>query len=132
MRGITVCCGGIIGMGESRHRSAEPAPATCHTEPAPGIGADQCPAKRVEGTPLAHEQPLDPLDFVRMVATTRLLMPASYVRLSAGRVEMSDSTQALCFLAGGNSPIFAGDKLLTQKKSQNEDKDRITSSKNSA
>src|SRR5678815_2675080 len=68
----------------------------------------------VEGTPLAGQEKVDPLEFVRMIATARIVMPRSMVRLSAGRVEMSDETQALCFLAGANS-IFAGDKLLTQK-----------------
>jgi biotin synthase len=119
--GITVCCGGIIGMGESvtdrLNLLLQLATQKPHPESVP-INALQ----RVEGTPLANEKPIDPLDFVRMVATTRLLMPASYVRLSAGRIEMSDSTQALCFLAGANS-IFAGDKLLTQSN-PTENKDR--------
>jgi biotin synthase len=119
--GITVCCGGIIGMGESvtdrLNLLLQLATQNPHPESVP-INALQ----RVEGTPLANEKPIDPLDFVRMVATTRLLMPASYVRLSAGRIEMSDSTQALCFLAGANS-IFAGDKLLTQSN-PTENKDR--------
>ncbi len=67
---------------------------------------------KVEGTPLANEKQLDPLDFVRMVATARIMMPKAMVRLSAGRMEMSDETQALCFVAGANS-VFAGEKLLT-------------------
>ena len=67
---------------------------------------------RVEGTPLADQEPVDPIAFVRLVATARVVLPKSYVRLSAGRTEMSDEMQALCFLAGANS-IFAGDKLLT-------------------
>jgi biotin synthase len=119
--GITVCCGGIIGMGESiadrlglLHQLATQNP---HPESVP-INALQ----RVEGTPLAEQPPIDPLEFVRMIATARILMPASFVRLSAGRVELSDEAQALCFLAGANS-IFAGDKLLTQKN-PGEDKDR--------
>jgi biotin synthase len=119
--GITVCCGGIIGMGESINDRLglllQLATQNPHPESVP-INALQ----RVEGTPLAHEKPIDPLDFVRMVATARILMPDTYVRLSAGRVEMSDETQTLCFLAGANS-IFAGDKLLTQKN-PGENKDR--------
>ncbi len=67
---------------------------------------------RVEGTPLAHEQPLDPLELVRMIAIARILMPASMVRLSAGRLSLSDEAQALCFIAGANS-IFMGERLLT-------------------
>ena len=67
---------------------------------------------RVEGTPLETESPVDPIDFVRLIAVARIVMPKSYVRLSAGRTDMSDEMQALCFLAGANS-IFAGDKLLT-------------------
>src|SRR5512144_2795175 len=67
---------------------------------------------RVEGTPLAHEAPLEPLELVRTIATARILMPASMVRLSAGRLSMSEEAQALCFLAGANS-VFLGEKLLT-------------------
>jgi biotin synthase len=76
----------------------------------------------VEGTPLAGQGKVDAIEFVRMVATARIVMPRSYVRLSAGRVEMSDEAQALCFLAGANS-IFAGEKLLTQKNN-GENRDR--------
>ena len=119
--GITVCCGGIIGMGESipdrLNLLLQLATQNPHPESVP-INALQ----RVEGTPLANQKPLDPLDFIRMIATARILMPTSYVRLSAGRIEMSDSTQALCFLAGANS-IFAGEKLLTQSN-PGEDKDQ--------
>jgi biotin synthase len=109
--GITVCCGGIIGMGESLddrlgllHQLATQNP---HPESVP-INS----LVRVEGTPLESESEVDSLDFVRIVATARIIMPRSFVRLSAGRAEMSDETQALCFLAGANS-IFAGEKLLT-------------------
>ena len=111
--GITVCCGGIIGMGESLNDRLgllmQLANQNPHPESVP-INALQA----VEGTPLAGQEKVDPLDFIRTIATARILMPQSMVRLSAGRVEMSDETQALCFLAGANS-IFAGDKLLTQK-----------------
>ncbi len=111
--GITVCCGGIIGMGETLNDRfgllAQLANQRPHPESVP-INALQ----RVEGTPLADKEAVDPIEFVRMVATARILMPGSFVRLSAGRVEMTDEAQALCFFAGANS-IFAGDKLLTQK-----------------
>ena len=119
--GITVCCGGIIGMGEKLEDRfgllMQLANQDPHPESVP-INALQ----RVEGTPLADQPPVDPIEFVRMIATARILMPQSYVRLSAGRVEMSDEAQALCFLAGANS-IFAGDKLLTQKNN-GEERDR--------
>ena len=109
--GITVCCGGIIGMGESprdRFRLlAQLAAQRPHPESVP-INT----LVRVEGTPLAGSQTVEPLDLVRMVATARILMPRSVVRLSAGRLSLTDEAQALCFLAGANS-IFLGDKLLT-------------------
>jgi biotin synthase len=111
--GITVCCGGIIGMGESLEDRLELLRQLANQKPHPEsvpINALQ----RVEGTPLAGREGVDPIEFVRTIATARILMPASYVRLSAGRVEMSDEAQALCFLAGANS-IFAGEKLLTQR-----------------
>ncbi len=120
--GITVCCGGIIGMGESVNDRLgllmQLATQNPHPESVP-INALQ----RVEGTPLAEQEKVDGIEFVRMIATARILMPRSYVRLSAGRVEMSDEAQALCFVAGANS-IFAGDKLLTQKN-PGEDRDRV-------
>jgi biotin synthase len=116
--GITVCCGGIIGMGESLEDRwgllMQLANQVPHPDSVP-INALQ----RVEGTPLAREEGVDVIDFVRMVATARILMPRSFVRLSAGRVEMTEEAQALCFLAGANS-IFAGDKLLTQKNNGEE------------
>jgi biotin synthase len=109
--GINVCCGGIIGMGESAEDRAnlliELANLPQHPESVP-INL----LVRVEGTPLLDAAKLDPLVFVRTIAVARLLMPASRVRLSAGRSEMSDELQALCFLAGANS-IFYGVKLLT-------------------
>lgn len=109
--GIRVCCGGIIGMGEGRedrcHLLMQLASQRPHPESVP-INL----LVRVEGTPLAHEQPLDPLELVRMIATARILMPASMVRLSAGRLSLSDEAQALCFIAGANS-IFMGERLLT-------------------
>ncbi len=109
--GINVCCGGIIGMGESADDRAnlliELANLPQHPESVP-INL----LVRVEGTPLADASTLDPLVFVRTIAVARILMPKSRVRLSAGRAEMSDEMQALCFLAGANS-IFYGIKLLT-------------------
>lgn len=109
--GINVCCGGILGMGETTQDRAE----LLHTlatlpEHPQSVPINQL--MQVPGTPLYGAAKVDPLDFVRTIAVARLLMPRSYVRLSAGRTEMSDETQALCFLAGANS-IFAGDKLLT-------------------
>lgn len=109
--GMTVCCGGIVGMGEETDDRLgllrELANQTPHPESVP-INM----LVRVKGTPLEEGAAVDPIDFVRMIATARILMPKSYVRLSAGRMEMSDETQALAFVAGANS-IFAGDKLLT-------------------
>ena len=109
--GINVCCGGIVGMGEVRTDRAdmlqELATLPEHPESVP---LNMLVA--VPGTPLADVDPLDPLELVRAIATARLMMPKSMVRLSAGRLEMDASTQALCFLAGANS-IFYGDTLLT-------------------
>ena len=109
--GINVCCGGIVGMGEGRAQRSELlrtlANMPVHPESVPINNLVQ-----VEGTPLNGTEPLDALEFVRVIAVARILMPRSMVRLSAGREQMSDETQALCFLAGANS-IFLGDKLLT-------------------
>jgi len=108
---ITVCCGGIVGMGES----VEDRIGLLHQLAVLNPHPESVPINmlvRVEGTPLAKQTTVEPLEFVRLVATARICMPASYVRMSAGRMEMSDETQALCLLAGANS-IFAGDKLLT-------------------
>lgn len=109
--GINVCCGGIVGMGEDRSDRAGMlitlANMPKHPESVPINMLVQ-----VEGTPLVEENKMDALEFVRTIAVARILMPASYVRLSAGREDMSDEAQALCFLAGANS-IFYGEKLLT-------------------
>jgi biotin synthase len=109
--GIHVCCGGIVGMGEELEDRvgmiATLAGLPQHPESVPINMLVQ-----VEGTPLSGAQKLDPLDFVRTIAVARITMPASMVRLSAGREDMSEETQALCFLAGANS-IFYGPKLLT-------------------
>ena len=109
--GIHVCCGGIVGMGEGRHDRigmiATLASLPAHPESVP-INL----LVRVDGTPLATRETFDPFEFVRTIAVARIAMPASVVRLSAGREDMSEETQALCFLAGANS-IFYGPKLLT-------------------
>ena len=109
--GMKVCCGGIVGMGEEPQDRVELLHilATLPEHPQ-SVPINQL--VRVPGTPLADAKALDPFDFVRMIAVARILMPASHVRLSAGRAEMSDELQALCFMAGANS-IFYGEKLLT-------------------
>jgi len=109
--GITVCCGGIVGMGESQEDRVDLLRVLSELEPHP----ESVPINalvRAPGTPLAELPPVDPIDMVRMIAATRIVLPRSRVRLSAGRLEMSDETQALCYLAGANS-IFTGEKLLT-------------------
>jgi biotin synthase len=109
--GIRVCCGGIVGMGESREDRIGMI-ATLASLPAHPESVPINMLVRVAGTPLAAREPLDPIEFVRTIAVARICMPQSVVRLSAGREEMSEETQALCFLAGANS-IFCGPKLLT-------------------
>jgi len=109
--GLNVCCGGILGMGESELDRVQ----LLHTLATLPQHPESVPVNQlvqVEGTPLAGLPPLDPLELVRTIATARLMMPKSYVRLSAGRTDMSDAVQALCFLAGANS-IFHGERLLT-------------------
>jgi biotin synthase len=109
--GMKTCCGGIVGMGESRRQRAGLLQTLANLPAHP----DSVPINRlvqVEGTPLAGTAELDPFEFVRSIAVARILMPASMVRLSAGRESMSDELQALCFAAGANS-IFYGEKLLT-------------------
>ena len=109
--GIHVCCGGIVGMGESRDDRVGMI-ATLASLPEHPESVPINMLVRVAGTPLAEQQALDPLEFVRTIAVARITMPRSVVRLSAGREDMSEETQALCFLAGANS-IFYGPKLLT-------------------
>ena len=109
--GLKVCCGGIVGMGESRQQRAGLIAQLAALDPYP----ESVPINhlvRVPGTPLAEQAPLDPFEFVRSIAVARITMPKARVRLSAGRQQMGDAVQALCFLAGANS-IFYGDKLLT-------------------
>lgn len=108
--GIRVCCGGIVGMGESRLQRAGLIAQLANLDPYP----ESVPINhlvKVAGTPLADQPDLDPLEFVRTIAAARITMPRARVRLSAGRRSMDESTQVLCFLAGANS-IFYGDKLL--------------------
>ena len=108
--GVKVCCGGIVGLGETRRQRAglvaELANLTPHPESVPINNL-----VKIEGTPLANQADLDPFEFVRTIAVARITMPTARVRLSAGRQQMGDAVQALCFLAGANS-IFYGDKLL--------------------
>jgi len=113
--GLSVCCGGIVGMGESRRHRAGMIAQLARMQPHP----ESVPINmlvKVPGTPVAEDERfaegIDPFEFVRTIAVARITMPASHVRLSAGRQEMSDEMQALCFLAGANS-IFYGEKLLT-------------------
>lgn len=109
--GISVCCGGIMGMGESRQDRIDFLTTLAIMDPPP----ESVPINRlipVAGTPLANAKPLDNFELVRTIACARLAMPKSVVRLSAGRTEMSEELQALCFFAGANS-VFLGEKLLT-------------------
>ncbi len=109
--GMSVCCGGILGMGESGNDRVGMLHVLANMDEPP----ESVPINllmKVEGTPLGDVEELDPLDFVRTIAVARTIMPQSHVRLSAGRENMSDEMQALCFFAGANS-IFSGDKLLT-------------------
>ncbi|NQV22056.1 MAG: biotin synthase BioB [Rhodospirillales bacterium] len=109
--GMSVCCGGILGMGESGNDRVGMLHVLANMDEPP----ESVPINllmKVEGTPLGDVEDLDPLDFVRTIAVARTIMPQSHVRLSAGRENMSDEMQALCFFAGANS-IFSGDKLLT-------------------
>ena len=108
---ITVCCGGIIGLGEDRRVRYGLLKQLSSLDPHP----ESVPVNmlvRIDGTPLQDVAPEDPIELVRTIATARILMPASLVRLSAGRMQLSDEAQALCFIAGANS-VFLGDRLLT-------------------
>ncbi len=109
--GMNVCCGGIVGMGESQADRAGML-VTLATLPTHPESVPINMLVRAEGTPLADAAELDPIDFVRTIAVARIMLPASMIRLSAGRMEMDDAAQALCFLSGANS-IFLGDRLLT-------------------
>lgn len=116
--GLSVCCGGIVGMGESRRDRAGLIAQLASLNPAP----ESVPINnlvQVPGTPLEGTPPIDPFEFVRTIAVARVTMPTSMVRLSAGREQMDEALQALCFFAGANS-IFYGDKLLTTGNPQAE------------
>jgi biotin synthase len=124
--GIQVCCGGILGLGETREDRVEFLLTLANLDVPP----ESVPINRlipVEGTPLAASPRVDGIELVRTIATARILMPNSVVRLTAGRTEMSDELQALCFFAGANS-IFIGDKLLTEENPQREKDQRLFAS----
>jgi len=109
--GMSVCCGGIVGMGESREQRAAFLARLANLSPYP----ESVPINHlvpVAGTPLADQKPLDPLEFVRTIAVARITMPKARVRLSAGRQQLGRAVQAMCFMAGANS-IFYGEQLLT-------------------
>ncbi|MHB1122092.1 MAG: biotin synthase BioB [Ramlibacter sp.] len=110
--GLRVCCGGIVGMGESRRQRAALIAQLANLSPTYPESVPINNLVKVQGTPLAAQPDLDPLEFVRMIAVARITMPRARVRLSAGRQQMSEAVQALCFVAGANS-IFHGEKLLT-------------------
>lgn len=121
--GITVCCGGIIGMGEDREVRYGLLRQLSALDPHP----ESVPVNLlvpVAGTPLGDRPPEDPFELVRTIATARILMPASLVRLSAGRLSLSEEAQALCFLAGANS-VFLGDRLLTTPNPRADDDQRL-------
>lgn len=114
--GINVCCGGIVGMGETRTQRAGLIAQLANLDPYPeSVPINNLVA--VPGTPLADAEPIDPFEFVRTIAVARITMPTTMVRLSAGREQMDDALQALCFAAGANS-IFYGDRLLTTTNPQ--------------
>lgn len=121
--GIKVCSGGILGLGEGPQDRVDMLVTLANLPVAP----ESVPINMlipVEGTPLADAAPVDPIDFVRMIATARIMMPRSHVRLSAGRTAMSDEMQAMCFFAGANS-IFVGDTLLTKDNPEEESDMRL-------
>jgi biotin synthase len=118
--GMKVCSGGIVGMGETRQDRADMLVTLSNLDEHPeSVPINMLIA--IPGTPLENAERLDPFEFVRTIAVARIMMPKSFVRLSAGRTEMSEETQALCFFAGANS-IFVGDTLLTADN-PGEDKD---------
>jgi biotin synthase len=121
--GLKVCCGGILGMGETRADRAELLQTLATLDPQPESVPinDLVP---IPGTPMQGAAPLDPFEFVRAIAVARILLPRSHVRLSAGRSEFSDELQALCFFAGANS-IFYGEKLLTTGNPECESDQRL-------
>lgn len=121
--GLEVCSGGIVGMGESEDDRLKLLVELANLDPQPeSVPINALVA--VEGTPMCDQEPVDSIEFVRMIATARILMPRCTVRLSAGRNEMSEETQALCFLAGANS-IFIGNKLLTTANPEATDDEKM-------
>ena len=122
--GIKICCGGILGMGESRRHRAGLIEQLANLDPYP----ESVPINQlvpIAGTPLADAAPLDPIEFVRTIAVARITMPRAHIRLSAGREQMGDATQALAYLAGANS-IFYGERLLTTNNAaENKDRDLL-------
>lgn len=124
--GLKVCCGGIIGMNETRAERAGLIASLANLDPQPeSVPINQL--VKVESTPLVNAETLDWTEFVRTIAVARITMPKSYVRLSAGRSDMPEAMQALCFMAGANS-IFYGDKLLTTENPE-EDRDQLLMNK---
>lgn len=114
--GLNTCCGGILGMGETRQQRAGLLSQLANLQPYPeSVPINQL--VKVPGTPLAETEDLDPFEFIRTIAVARIMMPKAVIRLSAGRENMDDSTQALCFLAGASS-IFYGEQLLTTANPQ--------------
>lgn len=121
--GIKVCCGGILGMGENNDDRIKMLVLLANLEQPP----ESVPINKlikIPGTPLANQADIDPFDFIRTIALARILMPKSYIRLSAGRETMSDELQALCFIGGANS-IFYGEKLLTSNNQIPEKDDKL-------
>ena len=121
--GIKVCCGGILGMGENNDDRIKMLVLLANLEQPP----ESVPINKlikIPGTPLANQEDIDPFDFIRTIALARILMPKSYIRLSAGREKMSDELQALCFMGGANS-IFYGEKLLTSDNQIPEKDDKL-------
>jgi biotin synthase len=121
--GMAVCCGGIIGMGEAREDRIGML-VTLANLPTPPESVPINALMKIKGTPLGDSAPIDNFEFVRTIAAARIMMPASVVRLSAGRENMSEELQSLCFLAGANS-IFIGPKLLTTKNPAKEKDDAL-------
>ena len=122
--GIHVCCGGIVGMGENRRVRAGLIAQLANLDPQP----ESVPINnltQVEGTPLHGTEPIDPVEFVRTIAAARITMPRSMVRLSAGRQQMSEAVQTLCFLAGRTNSIFYGEKKLLTTGNPETQQDRV-------
>ena len=117
--GMSVCCGGIIGMGESETDRLQMLEVLCNLDPQPDSVPINC-LMAMPGTPLGDQQPVDIFELVRLIATTRVVLPKARVRLSAGRTHLTREGQALCFFAGANS-IFYGDKLLTAENPETND-----------